>query len=92
MRKIFTEVDEDKNVLIIWEGESRRTSYGNELKANDNCYYLQINDSKLYKIGFKAVWILSWKLVNNCYYSVERKKREKQLEHILSLPDPEEWD
>ena len=85
-RKIFTETDEDSNILNVWEGPSRKEDYSDEIKSVDKCYYIQINDSNLQKISFEAVKFIGFKLVDNCVYDGEKNKRKKELNHLL-----EDW-
>jgi len=80
---IKTYIDKENNILKIYKGASEKEEYTNDLKSNDNVFFIETVGK--HRISFKCLEYLGYLLVNNCVYPAERKKRAKQLEHIVKL-------
>jgi len=83
---IKTYIDKENNILRIYRGNSEKIEYSDEVKYQDNVFFVETVGK--HRISFKCLEYLGYLLVNNCVYFNERKKRAKQLEHIIKL---DEW-
>lgn len=79
--RVFT--DKENNLLRIYIGKSEKEEYTDELKENDNVFFVETAGK--HRISFECLKYLGSLLINNCVYPGERKKRKKELKDIMKL-------